>query len=520
VTGYVQDSAPGAPPEGSTPNALSISPDRKRLFIAEADNNAVAVFDLASGKLLGRIPTDWYPTAMAEVGSQLLILSGKGRGTHANPDGPVPLTNWPEGNPRAYTLGQLNGSLRVLPSTITPDQLAAFTQRVSAANNWQQRRSGRRYPPFKHVVYIIKENRTYDQVLGDLKEGDGDPSLVYFPDVTVTPNHHALARRFGLFDRFFVNAEVSSQGHIWSTAAYVTDYGEKLIPSGYAGKRGDVDGEDSDEPERGFLWTLAKRSGVTFRDYGEMVKGNPGWPVTQHDLGADISPDYVPFDLVTQDQKRADVWISELQRFAREGNMPQLEVVWLPMDHLTAARPGKCTPYACMADNDLALGRIVEALSHSPYWKDTVIFVLEDDAQAGPDHVDSHRAPFYAMSAYSRPGTVHRFINTTDVVAAIEDILSMGRLSKFDYFSRSLADIFAPTPDLTPFDAITPKQDLNEKNPQKTAAARMSEGLDLSAPDRVDDETYNRILWLMLKGDAPRPAARTWAPMHALQASR
>jgi hypothetical protein len=173
-----------------------------------------------------------------------------------------------------------------------------------------------------------------------------------------------------------------------------------------------------------------------------------------------------------------------------------------------------------MADNDLALGRIVQALSNSKYWKDTVIFVVEDDAQAGPDHVDSHRAPFYAISAYNRPGTVHRFINTTDVVAAIEDILGMGRLSKFDYFSRSLADIFAPTFDLTPFDPITPKQDLDEKNPQNTAAARMSEGLDLSAPDRVDDQVYNRMLWLMLKGDVPQPVGRNRAPLHALEASR
>ncbi len=519
VTGYFHDSAPGAPPEGSTPNALAISADRKRLFIAEADNNAVAVLSLADGKLLGRIPADWYPTAIAEVGSQILILSGKGHGTHANPDGPVPLTNWPNGKPLAYALGQLNGSLRLLPSKMTPAQLFGFTERVTAANNWQQSRAMRRYPPFKHVIYIIKENRTYDQVLGDLKDGDGEGSLVYFPDIITTPNHHALARRFGLFDRFFVNAEVSSQGHIWSTAAYVTDYGEKTVPSAYAGKRSDVDGEESDEPERGFLWTLAKASGVSFRDYGEMVKGNPGWPVTQPDLGADVSPDYAPFDLVTQDQKRADVWMAELQRFVRDGNMPQLELMWLPMDHLTAARPGKCTPYACMADNDLALGRIVQALSRSPYWKDTVIFVVEDDAQAGPDHVDSHRAPFYAISAYSRPGTVHRFINTTDVIAAIEDILGMGRLSKFDYFSRSLADVFAATPDLTAFDALIPKQDLNEKNPQNTAAARMSEGLDLSAPDRVDDWVYNRILWLMVKGDVPYPALRNWAPLHALEAS-
>ena len=520
VTGYLRDSAPGAPPEGSTPNALAVSADRKRLFIAEADNNAIAIVDLASGKVTGRVPADWYPTAIAESNSRLLILSGKGHGTHANPDGPVPLTNWPTGRPLAYTLGQLNGSLRLLPSTLNQAQLSGFSRRVAAANNWEQRHETRRYPPFKHVIYIIKENRTYDQVLGDLKEGDGDPSLVYFPDVAVTPNHHELARRFGIFDRFFVNSEVSSQGHIWSTAAYVTDYGEKTVTSAYAGKRADIDGEESDEPERGFLWTLAKSAGVTFRDYGEMVKGNPGWPVTQHDLGADVSPDYVPFDLVTQDQKRADVWTAELERFVRDENMPQLELVWLPMDHLTAARPGKCTPFACMADNDLALGRIVQALSHSPRWKDTVIFVVEDDAQAGPDHVDSHRAPFYAISAYNRPGTVHRFVNTTDVIAAIEDILGMGRLSKFDYFSRSLADIFATKPDLTPFNAITPGQDLNQKNPPNTAAARMSDGLDLSAPDRADDQAYNEVLWFMLKGDAPRPATRNWAPLHALEASR
>jgi DNA-binding beta-propeller fold protein YncE len=520
VARYLQDAAPGAPPEGSTPNAVALTSDAKRMLVAEADNNAVAVFDLATGKLLGRVPTDWYPTAVAEDNGELLVLSGKGHGTHANPDGPVPLTNWPNEKPTAYTLGQLNGSLRVLPSAMTETQLAAFTERVAAANNWQQRLAARRYPPFRHVVYIIKENRTYDQVLGDLKEGDGDASLLFFPDITITPNHHALARRFGLFDRFFVNAEVSSQGHIWSTAAYVTNYGEKVVPSGYAGKRADMDGEESDEPERGFLWTLANRDGITFRDYGEMVKGNPGWPVTQHDLGADVNPDYVPMDLVTQDQKRADVWIAELQLYVRDGNMPQLEVMWLPMDHLAAGRPGKCTPRACMADNDLALGRIVQALSHSPYWKDTVIFVVEDDAQAGPDHTDSHRAPFYAISAYNRSGTVHRFINTTDVVAAIEDILGMGRLSKFDYFSRSLADIFAPAPDPTPYDPIVPRQDLSEKNPQNTAAARMSEGLDLSAPDRVDDQLYNRILWLMLKGDIPPPLAQSHAALHALQSSK
>jgi DNA-binding beta-propeller fold protein YncE len=519
VVRYLSDSVPGAPPEGSTPNALAVTGDGKRLLIAEADNNAIAIFDITTGKLLGRIPTDWYPTAVAEAGSQLLVLSGKGHGSHANPDGPVPLTNWPDNNPTAYALGQLNGTLRMLPASLGPAQLTGFTRRVAAANNWQHARTARHYPPFHHVIYIIKENRTYDQVLGDMKEGDGDSSLVYFGE-PITPNHHALARRFGLFDRFFVNAEVSSQGHIWSTAAYVTNYGEKVVPSAYAGKRADPDGEEPDEPERGFLWTMALRDGISFRDYGEMVKGNPGWPVTQHDLAADVNPDYTPFDLTTLDQKRADVWIAELQRYVRDGNMPQLEVMHLPNDHLAAGRPGKCTPRACMADNDLALGRIVQALSQTPYWKDTVIFVVEDDAQAGPDHVDSHRAPFFAISAYSRPGTVHRFINTTDVVAAIEDILGMGRLSKFDYFSRSLEDLFAPKANLAPYDPMLPKQDLNEKNPPNTTAARMSEGLDLSQPDRVDDQLYNRILWLMLKGDFAPAVTRSYAPLQVLQSSK
>jgi DNA-binding beta-propeller fold protein YncE len=517
VTRYLRDAAPGAPPEGSTPNAVATSADGTRLLVAEADNNAIAVFEPRAGRLLGRIPTDWYPTAVAAANGRLLALSGKGHGTRANPDGPVPLTNWPDGTPTAYTLGQLSGTLRVLPDVLEPSQLAQLSARVVAANHWQQRRAARRYPPFRHVVYVIKENRTYDQVLGDMQEGDGDPRLVYFPDTAVTPNHHALARRFGLFDRFFVNAEVSSQGHIWSTAAYVTNYGEKVVPSGYAGKRADVDGEESDEPERGFLWTLARRAGVSFRDYGEMVKGNPGWPVTQRELGTAVNADYVPMDFVTQDQQRADVWIREFQRYVRDRNMPGLEVVWLPMDHVAAGRPGKCTPRACMADNDLALGRIVAALSHSRYWQDTVVFVVEDDAQAGPDHTDSHRAPFYAVSAYSRPGTVHRFVNTTDVVAAIEDILGMGRLSKFDYYSRSLADIFAPTADPTPYDAVIPQQDLNDKNPENSVAARLSEALDLSAADRADEQLYNRVLWLMLKGAGPAPVAQTHAALHLLQ---
>jgi len=511
VVRMLSDRAPAGPSEGSTPNALAL--DDKRLYVAEGDNNAVAVFDLATSKLAGRIPSDWYPTAVARVGNELLVLNGKGHGSHANPDGPTP----GQGIQRklGYDLGQLNGTLRVIATT---NSLTGYSRRVAAANNWTAARPSRRYPPFKHVVYIIKENRTYDQIFGDLKEGDGDPNLVFF-DRTSTPNHRALAMRFGLFDRFFTNAEVSSQGHIWSTAAYVTDYGEKTVPSVYSDRRASVDGEEIDEPENGFLWTMAKKAGVSFRDYGEMVAPE-AWPKTQADLGSDISPIYPPYNVEIPDQKRADAWIDEHRRFAADGNMPALEVLHLPSDHTAGGNPKYHTPRAYMADNDLALGRIIEALSKSPYWRDTVVFVLEDDSQAGPDHVDSHRGPLLVISAYNRPGTIHRFANTTDVIAAIEDILGLDRLSKYDYFSRSLADVFGTKPDLTPYAAITPEANREEMNPAKTAAARLSEGMDFSGPDRIDDARFNALLWLMIKGDRPMPVAQSKASLHLLQISK
>lgn len=527
VLRYLQDQAPGAPSEGSTPNALALSRDATKLYVAEADNNAIAVFDVseqiskraspASVGPMGRIPTDWYPTGLLDIDRNLIVLSGKGHGSHANPDGPTP----GEGiqRPLGYDLGQLNGSIRMCSADFSPAALAQFSRRVAEANGWNQQRASRRYPPFKHVVYVIKENRTYDQVLGDLKEGDGDANLVFFGK-DVSPNHHALALRFGLFDRFFTNAEVSSQGHIWSTAAYVTDFGEKLIPSAYSDRRGGIDGEETDEPIGGFLWNLAAKKGIWFRDYGEMVNGPEGWPVTQRDLRADVSPIYPEFNLKIPDQRRADGWIQELHEFEAKGEMPALEVLHLPSDHTAGGRPEYPTPRAYMADNDLALGRIVEALSQSPFWRDTVVFVLEDDSQSGPDHVDSHRSPFFAISVYNHPGTIHRFANTTDVVAAIEDILGLGRMSKFDYFSRSLADVFSQTPDFAPYRSLVPQVDRKETNPSKGVAARMSEGLDLRAADRSDDALFNRVLWYMLKPDSAPPSSGNKAPLHTLQAAR
>ncbi len=529
VIRHIQDTAPSGPAEGSTPNALGLSADESRLYIAEADNNAVAVVSLsrttadrtnATGNdhVIGRIPTDWYPTALLIHDAKLLTISGKGHGSHANPDGPTPARGIER--PLGYALGVMNGTLRILPSAISSDVLAQYTRRVSAANNWVQRNAVvRRYPPFKHVIYIIKENRTYDQVLGDLGEGDGDSSLVFFGQ-DVAPNHHALALRFGNFDRFFTNAEVSSQGHIWSTAAYVTNYGERVIPSIYSDRRADNDEDDVDAPANGFLWDAALRHGISFRDYGEWVKSEIGFAQTRPGLGPDISAEWPVFSFSSTDQSRADVWISEFKQFLQNDNMPQLEIMHLPMDHTAGALPGMCTPKACMADNDLALGRIVDVLSSSPRWKDTVVFVVEDDAQAGPDHVDCHRAPFFVISAYNRPGVIHRFINTTDVIAAIEDVLGLERLSQFDYFSRSLADVFSATPDLTPYKALMPRQPLDEKNPPETAEGQLSLALDFSAPDRIDDAVFNQLLWSMLKPGEPMPRAHAKTPLQLLQLAR
>jgi YVTN family beta-propeller protein len=503
VVRRMQDRAPAGLREGSTPNALAVSADGSQLFVAEADNNAVAVFDAGTGALLGRVPVDWYPLGLIVERDRLLVLDGKGSGSRANPGGPRPNIS-KDGNPQ-YDLAMIEGTIRVVPLPL--GDLPAMTSRVAAANNWTAERVQRRYPPFKHVVYIIKENRTYDQVLGDVGQGDGDPSLLFFGR-EITPNHHALAERFGLFDRFFVNAEVSSQGHLWSDAAYVTDYTEKTVQTLYAHKRPDIDEGEVDEPAEGFLWDSAVRKGISIRVYGEYTEPIPKtnqYRASKKAFSADTHPDYPWFDMKISDQHRADIWIAEFEQYVKNGAMPALEIVQLPRDHTAGGKADYSTPRACMADNDLALGRMIEAISKSPFWRDTLVVVVEDDAQDGADHVDSHRAPFLLISAYNRPGVIHRFTNTTDAVGTIEEILGLEPLSQFDYYGRPLADAFAETPDLTPYGAIAPSVSLDEVNPKKGKAAKQSSRFDLSRPDAVDSAAFNRVLWMMLRATPANP---------------
>ena len=529
------DPPPAGPNQGTTPNALALSNDGSTLFVAEADTNAVAVFNLSSlvagrriarggSRLAGRIPVEWYPTGLLMAKDALFVLNGKGKGTAPNPGEVQPGTKLPDDS-TTYTLGQLNGSITALPAALDPPALRKFSQRVARANNWdQQGRSTPKYPPFKHVIYIIKENRTYDQIMADLPQGDGDTSLLFFPRA-ISPNHHALAERFGLFDRFFVNAEVSSQGHVWSTAAYVTDYGEKTIPSGYAFRRTPDDRGDVDDPAAGYLWNAAIKKGLTLRNYGEFRWTMPkqqNEPVKSSKLKAALIPytsyEYPEGDLTISDQLRAEAWLKEFQQFVREDKLPALEILHLPGDHTLGARPKRPTPKACMADNDFALGRMVEAVSNSVYWKDTVFFVLEDDAQDGPDHVDSHRSVLLVISAYNRGGVIHRFVNTTDVLATMEEILGLNKLSRSDYYGRPLREIFSDTADLTPFKALPSAQRFDELNSDKGPHARASLDLNLDRVDEADEDAFNQILWQVLKGQEPYPGPRRMSSLEIARA--
>jgi YVTN family beta-propeller protein len=544
VVATLSDPSPAGTGEGSTPNAIAAAPNGDRIFVAEADNNAVAVFSLSAGtsgvatvqtadSLLGRIPVGWYQSAVEVDGIDLLVVNGKGRGTAPNPGHWQPGQAMPAHTPD-YTLGQISGTLSIISAAnANAAELGAYSNRVATANNWNAIAHQRTYPAFEHVIYIIKENRTYDQMFGDLTRADGDTSLLFFPRA-VSPNHHALAERFGIFDRFFVNAEVSPDGHNWSMAAYATDYLEKTVPTNYSSRgrtydyqgtnRNAIPDDDVSEPSSGYLWNLASRAGITYRDYGEFVQESDDPPAsgvavqtvaTKKALAGHTNTAYSGWNLDIPDQVRVDVWLKDFQEFVRDGKLPALEIMTLPNDHTSGASPGRPTPRAYVADNDLALGRIVEAVSKSPFWKNTVIFVLEDDAQDGPDHVDSHRSPLLVISAYNRGKVFHRFANTTDVIATIEDILGLGRMSQFDNYGRPLREIWETTPDLTPYVALRSSVPPGEKNPPRGALAEASKTLALDKADMAEEDLFNHILWRSIKGGTPYPGRTRMSALEA-----
>ncbi len=527
---------PNSPP-GSTPNSLALSPDEKTLFVANADNNLIAVFDVSApgkSRSLGFIPAGWYPTSVRVTpdGKRLLVANGKGSISKANPLGPRPgITS--NSNPTVEYIGRLfRGTLSIidLPERKKFEkQLKAYSAEayrcsplrpdlgVSAlrpADNPIPARPGDACP-IKYCLYIVKENRTYDQVLGDMPQGNGDPNLCLFPE-RVTPNHHQLARDFVLLDNFYVESEVSADGHEWTMGAYATDFVEKMWPMAYGHnqpKKYPYPSEGNHDvamPAGGYLWDRARDAAVSYRVYGEYVILHPTAtePATTRvkALKGHIDEGYRGFDLDFPDARRADRFISELRRFETEGEMPRLQIIRLGNDHTYGSAPGKLTPTAYVADNDQALGRLVEAVSRSKFWAQTAIFVVEDDAQNGPDHVDAHRTIAFAISPYTRRSAVDSTMySTSSMLRTIELILGLKPMSQFDAAAKPMYASFQAQPDLRPYIALPANVDLQERNPLQAWGGHIK--MNFAKEDAADDLLLNEMIWRSVRGaDNPMPA--------------
>ncbi len=493
---------------GASPNALALDGDR--LYVSCGAANAIAVFAVESRGLrpLGAIPTGWYPTALAvdRTRGVLLVADGKGESGHPNPS--------PGGsNSPHYVAKELVGSIR---RYAIPDD-AELARGLSTVRELAQHEPTPNDPlvraggPIRHVVYVIKENRSYDQVLGDIADADGDPALVLF-GAAVTPNQHALARRFGVFDRFFVDAHVSADGHNWATAALANDYLEKMWPQNYSGRRDSYDFEDgavAAVPHAGYLWDDAARHGVSLRNYGEFVSAGPTAPtpvsVASDVLRARTDRNFPTFDMDVSDADRLAEWKREFDAFERTRTLPQLEIVRLPRDHTSGTKAGKPTPQAMVADNDLAVGRLVEAISHSADWASTAIFVVEDDAQDGPDHVDAQRSTFYLLSPYAAGGVQHGRYTQASVLRTIELLLGLPPMTPYDAGAAPLQAAFRATADLRPFDALPAGTDLGATNRADAYRAADSARMDFAGADRVADATLNDVLWHAVKGTRATP---------------
>lgn len=520
---------------GPTPNSLCLTPDGELLFVANADANNVAVFrvkERGKSQPLGFIPVGHYPTSVRynAADQKLYVANGKGITPLANPQGPNPY-NPAFLNVRQYIGGLYRGTLSTLDMP-TAERMKTYTKQAYACSplradlgataDWPTdnpvpRKVGDA-SPIKHCIYIIKENRTYDQVFGDMKQGNGDPNLCLFPE-KITPNHHKIAREFVLLDNFYVESEVSADGHEWSMGAYCTDFVEKVWPLNYRGSplkkltQYPSEGEKDRiaRPAGGYIWDRCKEAGVSYRSYGEWIKNgktpdDPSTPMVDA-LKDHYDPKYRGYDLDYSDQKRTDRFIEELKRFEKEGSMPQFIVLRLPNDHTSGTRVGKPTPTAMVADNDLALGRLVEAVSQSKFWKDTAIFVVEDDAQNGPDHVDAHRTVALVISPYTKKNHVDSMMySTASMLRTMELILGLKPMSQFDAAARPMYHSFQAKPDLKPYAHVVPQTDMNAKNQPDAWGAAMSEKFDLAKEDAADDLLFNEVIWRSVRGaNSPMP---------------
>ena len=514
-------------PVGSTPDALALSPDARRLYVANADNNNVAVIDVANpreSRVLGFIPTGWYPTAVAVSadGNQIYVGTGKGMGFRNNYPAvtPYPQKAPDPKTPFDYIGAVLSGHVSIVD---VPDarQLSAYSKQaaanVPAPGNyadagWSAKIQRDVFPKIHHVVYIIRENRTYDQVFGDLAAGNGDPRLTIFGR-EVTPNAHALASRLVNLDNLYCDGEVSEDGHQWSNAAYATDFNQKAWTNSYSGRNEpQADGRLMESPA-GYLWDACARKHLTFRTYGEMasfVSSPESEPEVKAvgSLAGHVSTEWLKVKSKGgRDTDKAGVFIRELHEAEKSGDWPNFMVMSLGEDHTAGLTPGAFTPIAAVANNDLALGEIVEAVSHSKFWNETAIFVIEDDAQNGPDHVDAHRTVGLVISPWVKRGMVDSTMYTTSsFVRTMELILGLPPMTQFDTSATPMFASFTASPVFDAIDAIHPTVDLLARNPATGAGARASLKLDFSDYDRADPDELNRILWSALKPGQPMPA--------------
>jgi DNA-binding beta-propeller fold protein YncE len=529
-------------PLGMTPSAVAIDSAGRRLYIACSDGNTVAVVDISQplSRMLGFIPTGWYPTAITSLSDgTIAILNGKGKGSFSNVHGPNPLLR-PEqaykGSPvTEYVAHMQTGTVQFVPA-INDEQMRTYTETVmrgSFYNSDQLRdrfrggnsnhfvKSPGHNSPIQHVIYVIKENRTYDQVLGDMPKGNGDKSLTIFGE-EVTPNQHKLASEYVLYDNFYENADVSAEGHNWAAAAIAPDYTVKMWPNSYAGRRKHYDyegGEPANLPPAGYIWTNAISAGVTLRNYGEWVTNAPLAEVQNNRHVKEVRDpalrpytdmSYRGFDLDYPDLDRTREFLREWKEFEEKGEAPQFSIVRLGNDHTSGLSAGKIAPRSAVADNDYALGQLVEGVSHSKFWSSTAIFIIEDDAQNGPDHVDSHRAPAFIISPYTRRAIVDSTMyNQTSILRTMEGILGLRPMTQFDAAAVTMFGSFKLEPDATPYTAEKPRITLTERNPATGAAAAASAKMDFDEADEIDDNALNAILWRALKDSEVPPPTRS-----------
>lgn len=525
---------PGAP-EGSTPNALAYDAKRRLLFAANADNNDVAVIDVrdkARSAVRGFIPTGWYPSALAvaEGGRALYVGAAKGEAAYPDPHGPEsPLARKRGGDESIKTLqrstvervplARLFASLKtysaqaIQNSPFAPALLTAA--RAPAAPTVIPAKVGQG-SPIKHVIYIIRENRTYDQVLGDLPRGDGDPRLTIFGR-SVTPNAHALAETFVTFDNCYADGEVSEDGHSWSDGAYATDQNEKSWPANYGGHSQSAVRSMAYMPPAGYLWDAARRAGKTYRSYGEYAvrvsqgAGMEALPGVSGLVGH-VSKDYPAF--VGRDTDKVKIFLSDFDAYEAaydspdpQKRLPAFTIMSMPEDHTVGASPNGFAPTAMVASNDLAVGQLIDRVSHSRYWPETAIFIIEDDAQDGPDHVDARRTVCLAVSPYVKRQTVDSTLySTSSMIRTIELLLGLAPLSQYDAAAVPFFAAFSDKPDLTPYTARPAEVDLNLKNTPASYGAKDSARMDFTDVDRAPMRRLNEILWKTVRGEAsPMP---------------